>query len=223
MDPIELGIYACVGLAVVAPVVLILVTMRNDQQRRNALWEWTTANSWTCTQNAHANWTARLPGGTKGRLGLAMTGQLGGRWVTVADYYHQTTRTTFDSDNNPSKKVTTHHYNVVVVHLDRPYPPIAVVPRSPLSQLARAAFGDKPTATGNSDFDSRYRIHTSEPDYARWLIGKPLIDAHLSGTATHWSLSGHELLTYHAGRLQNPDAIPALAAPLLHIANLLPR
>ncbi|MFC9437605.1 hypothetical protein [Nocardia sp. NPDC057030] len=223
MDAVEFGVYACVGLAIVAPAALVLVPVRDDRRRRNALWEWTTANNWTCTQNAHADWTARLPGGDKGRLGLAMTGRLGGRWVTVADYNYQTTRVTYDSDNNRSKKVTTHHYSVVVVHLDRPYPPIAVVPRGPLAQLSRAVFGDKPTATGNHEFDSRYRVRTSEPDYARWLIGKPLIDAHLSGEVPHWSLGNHELLTYRAGALPSPAAIPALAAPLLRIADLLPR
>ncbi|MFI6166115.1 hypothetical protein ACIBCN_04940 [Nocardia sp. NPDC051052] len=216
---IGLGVVLMVGLL----IVFAVLSIHAERQRRNRLQAWTTANGWSFTQHARADWTARLPGRNKGGLGAMLTGPMGGRWVTVADYHYTTTSTSYSSDNSSTTSTTKHHYIAVVVQLHRPYLPIAVEPRGLLSQLGRSLFGDKPTATGNAAFDARLRIRTSDPNYARWLISKPLIDAHVANVAPPWSLAGQDLLSYRTGRLQNPEQIPALAAPLLHIADLLPR
>ncbi|MFI6047337.1 hypothetical protein ACIA8C_37365 [Nocardia sp. NPDC051321] len=223
MDSVVLSIGLGVVLMVVLLIVFAALSIRVERQRRNRLQAWGRANGWSFTQHARADWTARLPGRNRSGLGVMLTGQAGGQWVTVADYHYKTTSTSYSSDNSSTTSTTRHHYIAVVVQLHRPYPPIAVEPRGPLSQLGRSLFGDKPTATGNAAFDSRFRIRTSDPNYARWLIGKPLIDAHVANISPPWSLTGQHLLTYRTGRLHDPAMIPAIAAPLLHIANLFPR
>lgn len=180
MDSVVLVIGLGVVLMVVLLIVFGVVSMQLERQRRNGLRAWTAANGWTFTEFARADWTARLPGHNRGGLGVLLTGQLGGRWVTVADYHYKTTSTSYSSEGSSSTSTTKHHYIAIVVHLHRPYVPIAVVPRGPISQLGRSLFGDKPTATGNAAFDSRFRIRTTDPNYARWLISKPLIDAHVA-------------------------------------------
>lgn len=223
MDSVVLAIGLGVMLMVILLIVFSALSIHAERQRRDGLRAWTTANGWSFTQYARADWTARLPGRNSGGLGVVLTGQVAGRAVTVADYHYKTTSTSSSSEGSSSTSTTKHHYIAVVVHLHRPYLPIAVVPRGPISQLGRSMFGDKPTATGNAAFDSRFRIRTNDPAYAHWLIGKPLIDAHLANISPPWSLAGPDLLTYRKGRLRDPAEIPALAARLVHIADLLPR
>ncbi|MFF3224167.1 hypothetical protein ACFYV7_15345 [Nocardia suismassiliense] len=207
------------GASVVVALIVLLVvavqrSMRAERARKTQLWEWSRAHGWSYTERARAEWTSRLPGRNPRGLGVVMTGHLGGRWVTVADYKHETS----SSDGSS----TTHHYIVIVVRLAQPHLPVSVLSRGSLSQLGRSLFGDKPTATGNPTFDYRYRVVAPDPHYARRLIGPQLITAHLYNAVPHWSLAGQDLLTYHKGQLRHPKAIPALAAPLLHVAELLP-
>ncbi|MGK8485409.1 hypothetical protein [Nocardia asiatica] len=219
---------ALIAMAVLPVVVVLAVALplsiRAERARKAALWQWATARGWTFSEGGRAHWTARLPGRNSRGLGVTMTGQLGGRWVTVAEYSYQTT--SFDSSSTTtSTTTTTHRFVVVVVLLDRAYPPVAVHSRGLLSQLGRAIFGDKPTATGNVLFDAQYRIVTPDPACAKALVGPALIEAHIARAVPHWSVVGAELLTCTptSGRLRNPNRIPGYAAPLLRVAELLGR
>ncbi|WP_433679275.1 hypothetical protein [Nocardia sp. CA-119907] len=218
----DAAVIALIGAPIVLVVTLLAVAipllMRAERARRAGLWQWATQHGWTFAESSRAPWMSRLPGHRRQRLGVTLTGQFGGRWVTVADYSYETTSTNADSTTTH-----THRFIAVVVLLDRPMPSALVHRRGAMSKLSRSLFGDRPTATGNDWFDSRFRIAAADPDYARWLVGKPLRDAHLAGAVPDWSLAGRELLTYTPGQLRDPNAIPALAAPLAHVADLLGR
>ncbi|WP_063016341.1 hypothetical protein [Nocardia niwae] len=211
---------------VVLLAVAIPLAIRAERARKATLGQWAAAHGWTFAESGRAQWTARLPGRNSRGLGVTMSRQLGDRWVTVAEYSYRTTSSSSTSTTGTtSTTTTTHHFVVVVVLLDRMYPPIEVLPRGLLSQLGRAMFGDKPTATGNVLFDSQYRIATADPGYAKAVVGPPLIDAHIARTVPPWSLVGAELLTFvrTSSALRDPSAIPGYAAPLLQVAELLGR
>ncbi|MET8876826.1 hypothetical protein [Nocardia sp. NPDC004604] len=239
---------AVVIALIVVPIVLVVallavaipLSMRAERARRAGLRQWATQHGWTFVESSRAPWMSRLPGHRRQRVGVTLTGQIGGRWVTVADYSYETTSTSTSSSSTSTSssalgegsttthtkthtKTHTHRFIVVVVLLDRPLPPASVHSRGALSKLGRSLFGDKPTATGDERFDSRFRIASADPGYARWLVGRPLREAHLAGAVPDWSLAGQELLSYRPGQLRHPDATPALAAPLLHVADLLGR
>ncbi|MGW4533788.1 hypothetical protein ACWEOI_22855 [Nocardia sp. NPDC004340] len=195
------------------PLLLMLIygikQSNADRARKERLWRWAVANGWQFQEHAVAPWTDRLPGRNRRGLGVMVTGVIGGHWVTIAEY----TFTATDS---------TEHYVVVRIMLDRPHPSVAVQRRGLASQFGRALFGDKPTATGNVLFDSRYTITASDRSQVKAMVGQPLIDAHIHGWLPSWSLVGNELLTYMtAGKLQDPNQILACASPLLRVADLL--
>ncbi|WP_280440869.1 hypothetical protein [Nocardia brasiliensis] len=224
VDVMVLIIGAIVVTVVIVLVVVVPLSIRAERRRKAALAGWAHAHGWSYAERVRADWTGRLPGRNKRGLGVTLTGQLDGRWVTVADYSYETTSSSnFSSTSHSTTSTTTHYYIVIVVHLPQPHRPVAVLTRGLFSQLGRTLFGDKPTATGNPDFDSRFRIVSPDPRYAHWLVGKDLIAAHLHNTVPHWSVGNHDLVTYRPGRLKDPNAIPALAAPLLHVAALFPR
>jgi hypothetical protein len=160
-----------------------------------------------------------LPGRNRRGVAQALSGTVRGRPVSVAEYAYTTTST--DSENRSTS--TTHRYVVVVVGLGRPYPWIAVESRGALSKLGRKLFGDGQAATGNDEFDRRFRVATKEPAVARQVVGPQLMAAHLAGAVPTWTVSGHELLTYREGSIAQPEQVPALAEPALRIADLLGR
>ncbi len=219
---LTLAVLGVFGLLVVIPVVFLAVvvpmSMRAERARKAVLWDWAVTHGWTFTERGRAAWTARLPGRNSRGLGVIVSGSLGGRWVTVAEYSYQTT-----SSSGDSTTTTTHNFIVVLVVLDRMYPPVSVRHRGVFSQLGRAMFGDKPTATGYGLFDSQFRIDAQDPVCAKALVGPALIAAHTARTVPSWSLVGAELLTRipTSGKLRDPNMIPGYAAQLLRVADLL--
>lgn len=219
-------IVAIFVLFVVLLAVGIPLSIRAERSRKAAIRQWAAANGWAFAESGRAQWTARLPGRDSRGLGVILSRQLGGRWVTVAEYSYRTTSSSRSSTTGTTTTTTTtHHFVVAVVQLDRMYPPIAVLPRGLLSQLGRSLFGDKPTATGNALFDKQYKIVTADPGCAKALLGPPLIGAHIAGAVPPWTLVGAELLTCvpASGPLRDPATIPGYVAPLLHVAALLGR
>ncbi|WP_067796773.1 hypothetical protein [Nocardia beijingensis] len=215
---------------VVLMAVAIPLSIHAELSRKAAIRQWAAANGWTFAESGRAQWTARLPGHNSRGLGVILSRQLGGRWVTVAEYSYRTTSSSSSSTTDcttttTTTTTTTHHFVVALVLLDRMYPPIGVVPRGMLSQMGRALFGDKPTATGNALFDSQYKIVTADPGCAKALLGPPLIGAHIARAVPPWTLAGAELLTYvrTSGALRDPTTIPGYVEPLLHVAELLGR
>ncbi|MEV5837761.1 hypothetical protein [Nocardia sp. NPDC052112] len=223
MDGAALAVLVIVlALVMGMPIMLIAVALplavRAERRRKGVLWQWAARHGWSYAEHSWAQWVSRLPGGGRRALGVTLSGMVGGRWVTVAEHSYTTT-----SSSGDSTSTQTHHYLAVVVVLDRPLPSVAVTGRGAMSKFGRALFGDKPTATGNAEFDARFRIKSADPNFARWLVSKPLIDAHLAGIVPDWSLVGQDLLTYRPGRLRDPNTIPALTTPLTHVADLLGR
>ncbi|UGT42966.1 hypothetical protein LTV02_06105 [Nocardia yamanashiensis] len=207
-------------LIVILLAVVVPLQIKAEQDRLERFSRWAAAQGWTMRKAPHAPWTARLPGRSRRGLGVTFTARIDGHWVTVAEYSYETT------DSSGENTTTSRHWFVVVlIQLDRGYPAIAVGPRGVFSQWGRSLFGDKPTATGNELFDARFKITAADPVAAKAVVTPAVVRAYLGGPLPAWSLVGNELLTYRkvSGKLTDPNQVPAHAAPLLHIANLLGR
>ncbi|WP_431970789.1 hypothetical protein [Nocardia sp. bgisy134] len=217
VEAFRIGLIVFVAVLLTAVFgVLLPLRARTRRAAGQTFDQWATRHGWRFAHSPHESWTARLPGHDPEGLGVTLTGELGGRQVTVADYCFQTNAWTGEIVST-----TTHRYVVVAMLLERPYPPVAVVDVAALSQPGSALFCDAPITTGHREFDDRFRVMAVDANYARLLVGPPVIAAHLAGVIPRWSLAGHELLTYRTGRLEDPDAISDLAAPLLHLASLI--
>lgn len=220
---IGLGLALLIAFVVAATVLGI----RHERRRRAALRDWAHRNGWRYVEAPRVEWMSRLPGTSQRRVTLALTGVLDGREVTVADYSYTRTSTSTttggDGQSQTSTSSTTHHLVVVVVTLPEPGPTLAVERRGSPSKLGRAIFGDKPTALGDEQFDSRFRLTGPDPDTIRRYVGPSLAVEHIAGRVPPWSLYGTQLLTYYEARLDDAERIPALAQPLVRVARLLGR
>ncbi|MBF6444926.1 hypothetical protein [Nocardia farcinica] len=204
-DAFVIGLVVFVAVLVVAGLfVLLPMYRRSDRPRRNAFAQWAASHGWHYDEGVRPAWVARLPGRDGGGVAFTLTGVAEGRRVTVAEYG-------FD----------THRFVVVVVHLDRPYPPVAVLDRSLSLQLGDAHYGATPLHTGHAGFDRRFRVTAVDRQYARLMLDPEVVEALLADLVPRWSLAGRDLLTYDLGRLRDPAAVPGVVAPLSRLADLL--
>lgn len=219
-----------VVFAVFAVLIALLITLvttvsviqnRKERERQDRVARWAAAHGWSVAKKPAVSWARQLPNqhGTVPLLVYAWVGVLA---VGVADYTFTTVTRSSGPDGQSSMTTTTRHdLLVTTVRLPHRYPAIAVVRRGALSRLGRVMFGDGTCATGNAEFDRRFRIRTRYPDIARALVGPALTAEHLAERLPTWSLVDQDLVTWQNGRIGHPEQIPALVEPLTRVARLL--
>ncbi|WP_067864026.1 hypothetical protein [Nocardia shimofusensis] len=193
------GVVAAAGLFVFLPLL-----RRSDRGARDTFARWAATHGWRYDDRSHPAWSARLPGHQNGTVVFALTGVVDNRLVTAAEY-----------------RAESHRFTVLVVHLDRPYPPLAVLDRELSREIGDAFAASLPIHTGDAAFDRRFRVSAVDQRYARLMLDPVVVQAQLDGPVERWSLAGRDLLTYKLGKPSNPAAIPDLARPVLHLADLL--
>ncbi|MEV4708070.1 hypothetical protein [Actinoplanes sp. NPDC049316] len=217
------GMLACMAAVVALVVVAAVLGRRRERDRRDALHRWAATHGWTLVPNPAVDWSARLPGRNRRGVTLALTGALWGRRASVADYSYTETTSTTTSDGQGGTthgtQSTTHHYTVLVVHLDRPSPYLGIQPRGTLSRWGRALFGTG-TALGHEQFDKQFQV-VGEPGASPYPLSPHLLAAHVAGAVPAWTLQGTDLLAAVPGRLRDPDTIPQQIGPLYRVADLL--
>jgi hypothetical protein len=225
---VDVVVLIMIGLVCLAMVIGIAVAAgaaarHRDLNRQAGLQQWATRHGWAFVTRPAVDWGRRLPGRNGDGVALSLAGTQGGRRVSVAEYSHTETGVGSAPDGNGGTTTTTttntRHYVVTVVHLDRPSAVLGVQPRSAVSKLGRALFNTG-SEIGHADFDKQFTV-VGDPAAAAYRISPALIAAHLDGVVPSWSLSGTDLLSWRAGRIDTPDRIPELAAPLVRVADLL--
>jgi hypothetical protein len=221
-------VVAAIAVVFVGLVVFALVQKsRRQRRRRQRLIEWAARNGWAFTPSPAVDWASRLPGRNKKGVSLALSATIGRHPVSVGEYSYTESHISSAPDGAGGTTTTTtsqtHQYIVTVVRLAQSYHPIAVQPRKAMSRLGRRLGKDDPNATGNDRFDRQFKVHADDMAYARHLVGPALVAEHVAGTVPPWNLHGNELLAYRNGRLDKPEQVPALVAPLIRVADLLGR
>jgi hypothetical protein len=205
----------CFGGFVVLTVIVAVVGFRGERRRRAALRRWAAEYGWQMVRRPAVNWGLRMPGRNRRGVDLALTGVLGGRPVTIAEYSYTSGSADIDDIS------TTHRYVLMVVRLRWPGPTVAVFRRGGMSRLVRSLMGDGPTAIGHEPFDRAYKVAANDMRRVRSVLGPNLVAEHAAGRLPDWSLEGTELLAFREGRIGGPAGIPAQFAPLLRVADLI--
>jgi hypothetical protein len=210
-------------------------------RRWTLLRQWARANDWTLVARPVVDWGARLPGGDKHGVTLALTGEIGGehgvtpvlagatgdqravppalaggvggRRTSVGEYSFE------ESAHTPAgTTTTTHEFVVPVLHLDRPSGYLGVLPCDVLERWGQSLFGAG-APIGVDDFDAAYRV-VGDPVRGAYEIGPELVAAHVAGVAPPWTLYGTELVTWRPGRI-DPAHLGEQVGPLHLVARLL--
>jgi hypothetical protein len=174
---------------------------------------WAHANAWTIVAKPVVDWGARLPGGNKHGVTLALTGSVGGRRTSVGEYSFEESVTT-----RAGTTITTHEYVVLVLHLDRPSGYLGVLPCEVLERWGRSLLGVG-APLGDDAFDDRHRV-VGDPATAAYELPGELVAAHIAGAVPPWTLYGTELVTWYPGRI-DLDHLGEQVGPLHLVARLL--
>ncbi|MEE6261793.1 hypothetical protein [Plantactinospora sonchi] len=212
-------------LSLLLLAAVAVVRVLSDRRRRDRLHQWAAQHRWTVTPHPAVDWGARLPGGNRAGVSVALSTTMNGYVVSVAEYAYTATQITTGSDGvggtTTSTSSHTHHFVVTVVRLPHSCPSVAVERRGTISKLAGNLFGSSGVPTGHPEFDHHFRITAADAGAVRGLVTPALVQAHLAGAVPTWSLYGAELLSYRPGRITDPEHLPGIAAPLVHVARLL--
>lgn len=204
-EAVLIAVVVFVVVVTAAGLFVFLPVLRGaDRPRRETFARWAGTYGWRYDDRAHPAWSARLPGHESGTVVFTVTGMVDNRLVSAAEY-----------------RCESYRLSVLVVHLDRPYPPLTVLDRELSRELGDAFTGSTSIHTGHAAFDRRFRVIAVDRQYARLMLDPVVIQAQLDGPVERWSLAGRDLLTYRVGRFGSPQAIPESARPVLHLADLL--
>ncbi|MBP2334011.1 hypothetical protein JOF41_000189 [Saccharothrix coeruleofusca] len=220
------SVVVMIAFAVLAVAALLIAAgVAADRKYRATVSAWAAAQGWRYREGGGGPWTACLPRGDARKVRLQVEG-FRHYPVTVAHYQYDTTSTSSKTDMNGqstrSTSTTTHHLTVHVVHLPFTYPPIAVRRRGLGSRIARGAGYRDGKATGDEEFDRRFRVRVDDPAVVPALITPALVRAHLDGVVPEWSLAGADLVSTSTGRIRVESVFSGLD-PLLRVADLLVR
>jgi hypothetical protein len=217
---VVVGGAVCLGAFLALAIVLAVAARRRERRRREALQVWAVRSGWQYRPRPQVEWWRRMPGRNKRGVALALSGVVGGRPASAAEYSYTTTSTTHYGASVQSTS-STHHYVLYVVRLRGPWPAMAVQRRGAASRFGRALFGDRATAVGYEPFDSAFRVSAEHAEQVRGLLGRELLAEHVAGRLPDWSLHGDELMTMETGLIADPAIIPGRLAALVRIADLL--
>jgi hypothetical protein len=216
-----LGGVVCIGGFLAFAILIGVLSHQREKKRREALQHWAVRNRWQYQPRPAVQWWRRLPGHNRRGVALALSGTVGGRPVSIAEYTYTTSSSTPGADGAASTTTTTHRYVVFVVRLRRGWPGVAVHRRGAMSRVGRTLFGDKATALGYEPFDSAYRISADRAEVVREIFGRDLVAEHVAGRLPEWSVQGDELMAYETGQIDQPETIPARFAALVRVADLI--
>lgn len=205
--------WVVVAAAVLGGFLLLLVGAgRHRPRRQDLIQQWAEDHGWVFTTSQPKEWPAQLATPPGHRFILMVTSTAFSRPVRVIEH---------GAVIAPAGVI--HWYVATVIKLTTAHPPLAVMDRGPLSRLARTRFGYGATATGDKEFDRRFRVRTRHPELVSTVLSPALIAEHLAGRVPTWSLAGRDLVTQQFGSIHDPREIPERVVSLMRVADLLDR
>jgi hypothetical protein len=220
---------------------------RSDAQNEAMLEQWAAQNRWGVARNASLPFEVGGVDDGQGHAAILLHTHFNGRPVAVADYWYRKWHNSWDSDAARRRQMV--RRTVTTVRLPQSYPRMSVKRRTggggwgafnsvfgaigaasdpinaALGSLQEKLLGPKTVemTLGYQPFDEQFKIEATDPDLARRLIDRALVDEHVSGRAPTWTVQADDLYTLQGSSPIIPDEIPNLLSSLLRVADLLGR
>ena len=219
----------------------------SDKQDEAAAQQWAAQNGWAVQHDVSLPFEIGGPEDGQGQAAFLLHTTVNGTPVAVADYWYRRWHNSWDSDLNNRRQMV--RRTVTTMRLQQSYPRMSVKRRTggggwgafnavfgaigAASDPVNAALGSfqrkvlgprtEELTLGYPPFDKEFEIQATDPDLARRLIGRPLVDEHVAGRAPTWTVQGQDLYTLQGSSPIVPEEIPAQLSSLLLVANLLGR
>jgi hypothetical protein len=132
-----------------------------------------------------------------------MTGDFGGRSVTLFDFHYETRST----DSKGNSTTTSHYRHVVLLHLERVFPGLVISPEGFFSKIAQA-LGYDDIDFESHEFSRRYCVRSPDKRFAYDFCNPAMIEFLLAQPGTSLQVSGDDLAFVREGRMK-PERIAA--------------
>lgn len=132
-----------------------------------------------------------------------MTGDFGGRPVTLFDFHYETRST----DSKGNSTTTSYYRHVVLLHLERAFPNLVLSPEGFFSKIAQA-LGYDDIDFESHEFSRRYCVRSPDKRFAYDFCNPAMIEFLLAQPGTSLQVSGDVLAFVREGRME-PERIAA--------------
>lgn len=208
---------------------------------------WAAQNGWRVSRDVALPFEVGGPDDGQGQAAILLHTSVNGRPVAVADYWYRRWHNSWDSDAANRRQMV--RKTVTTVRLTDSYPRMTVKRRSggggwgafnavfgaigrasdpvgaALGDLQQRLLGPKSVGVtlGYQPFDQQFEIEATNPDVARRLFGRELVEQLVAGGGPTWTIQGQDLYTITGSSPIVPEEIPARVSSLLRVADLLGR
>ena len=234
----ELGLAILVIFCLLAPFLIIggvvwlyVRSSQNEKKRVKSVEHWAIRNGWDLSRDTSLPFQDDLPGlRFRNRwVPLLLSSTVNGRPVAVADYTYMKTDTSGSETSSEVRDTTM----VTAVRLPRSYPHVSVRLRrggafseaidkvfepvgkvfkalNPMTYVEEKVYGPDPVRLqlGHPQFDEKFEVHSSDPEFARRLIGPMLVAEHVADRVPTWTVVGEDLFTWRGDGITDPEKIP---------------
>lgn len=129
-----------------------------------------------------------------------LTGMHRGHALTTFEFHNTTT----SSDNEHGTQTDHHYWQVVLVDLGRPLPPLQISPENLLTKLAQF-LGAEDIEAGSREFSRRFRIRSPDAAFAREFCSEQVSDLLLAHPNASVEVSDRFLAFVYPGRITPAD------------------
>jgi hypothetical protein len=221
--------------------------LRSNQRDLATAERWAAQNGWGVSRDVSLPFEIGGPEDGQGQAAILLHSTINGRPVAVADYWYRRWHNSWDSDAANRRQMV--RRTVTTVRLPQSYPRMSVKRRTggggwgafnavfgaigwasdpvdaALGSFQRKVLGPNTVelTLGYPPFDEQFEIQATEPDLARRLIGRALVEELVAGRAPTWTVQGQDLYTLQGSSPIVPEEIPAQLSSLLRVADSLGR
>jgi len=204
------GVYVFIVIAVAVVGLIAYFNYKREQARRNALFQWATANKWQFTVADDA-WSGRWNGppfdeGDHRKVRNVISGGWKSRPFMSFDYSYET----HSSNSNGGRSTTVHRFTVVSVALPTDLPRLQVTPESLFSRVGHV-FGMTDIDLESEDFNRAFRVTCSDPKFASDALTPRTMQLLLSRSHFSWRFEVTDMVCWWSGEQTAVAVTEALA------------
>ncbi|MBV9096974.1 MAG: hypothetical protein JO079_02850 [Frankiaceae bacterium] len=193
-----MGVLLFVLIAAAVLGTLAYFNYKREQARRNALFQWATANKWqfAVTDNA---WAMRWNGSPFGEGDTRRARNvIRGTWKSSPFVSFDYSYETHTSDGRGGSSTQVHRYTVASLALPADLPRLQVTPESVFSRLGHA-LGMADIDLASEDFNRAFRVNCPDPKFASDALPPRTMELLLSRTHFCWRIEVTDLICWWSG------------------------
>lgn len=192
---------------IIVGIIAWLAAQQRREQRQQALQQFATGRGWqfVAEDDSYGRRWQGKPFAGRGTTRNIIIGQHRGRNFCAFAYHYTTT-----SSNGQTTTTQSHDFAVTVIALPAPVPELSVGAEGIFGGRVAEALGFERVDTGDSDFDSTFKVKSDDARFGTLVLQPPLIQMLKATGPWDWRFTGQDMLSHQKGVFEPPMLQPRL-------------